>query len=481
MQSPTQTKLIGTIGPASGSRERLAEMLDAGLDVCRLNFSHGTLDDHARVLAIIRQLAAERDEPICVFGDLCGPKIRLNGVAPGAGPLRAGQRIHIVPGSADCTSDRLTTNTPALLEEVDVGHRVYIDDGLVRLLVTDRSAGELVCTVTVGGAISSRKGINVPDTPLSLPALTDKDRRDAAWALENQLDYVALSFVRRPEDVQQLRELIRRSGHDAGVIVKIEKREALARLDEIVAQADAVMVARGDLGVEMDVWEVPLAQKRIVRRCLQTDTPVIVATQMLQSMVAAPTPTRAEVSDVANAILDGADAVMLSAETASGAWPVAAVDILRRVSSATERYMHGGEALRPANPPSNDRSATSAIAEAAVHAALHLNAKLVAAWTATGATVRLISGHRLPMPVVGLTHNEHVSRRLNLLYGVQPIRVEPNENPAEMASGMDALLIRHKLAAAGDLVVVVTSTRPTTPGATDTVLIHRVGGRSMPL
>ena len=469
------TKLVATLGPASLREERLEALLDAGVDVCRLNFSHGTLEDHEQALGRVRAWSRRHDRPVAALGDLCGPKVRLNQVRGGSLALCAGQTVRFVRGAGDVEGERFTTNYERLIDEVDVGHRVYIDDGLVRLLVREREADALVCVCTVGGEISSHKGVNLPDTNLAVPALTDKDRRDLDWAIEQRLDYVALSFVRRPADLEELLAILRSRGSDIGVIVKIEKVEALEHMGRFVARAAGVMVARGDLGVEMDVWQVPLVQKSIVRRCRDAGKPVIVATQMLQSMVAAPTPTRAEVSDVANAILDGADAVMLSAETATGRYPLEAVDMMRRVARAAEAFAAQQRGLDPAQSVSVADPRVSAIAGSAVQAALHLNARAVAVWTATGEGARLIARHRLPMPVVALTHDERALARMQLLYGVIPILSAPQSNPAEMANVLDAKLKELGLARVGDLVVVVTSTRPHQPGATDTTLVHRVG------
>ena len=473
-----KTKLIATLGPASANRERLTEMFDVGLDVCRLNFSHGTHETHAQTLELVRTLAAERDEPITVIGDLCGPKIRLGDFEGGAVKLEAGARVRFVRGAGTCTSGRLTVSYERLVDEVEAGQRIYIDDGLVRLLVTERSADELVCTCTTGGTISSHKGVNLPDTTLSTPALTEKDRADLAWAIAQDLDYVALSFVRQPEDLYELKRAIKAAGSTMPVIIKVEKAEALTHLDELVEHTDAVLVARGDLGVETDIWRVPLIQKDLIARCRAAGVPVIVATQMLQSMVTSPMPTRAEVSDVANAIIDRADAVMLSAETAVGEYPGLAVDMMNRVAAATGAFLDRLPASAGVLHPALRAQPTAAVAHAAVQAALDLNARLVAVWTATGATVRLVAQHRLPMPVVGLTYDERVYRQMNLLFGVVPIRVAPMDNPAEMARTLDTVLRERRLAADGDVVVVVTSTRPTMPGATNTALVHRVGAEN---
>jgi len=450
-------------------------MLEAGLDICRLNFSHGDLESHAHTLELVRSLATEQDRPVCVVGDLCGPKIRLRRFVGGPVQLQAGQVVRFVRGTDDCTSQRLTASYPGLVDEVAVGHRVLIDDGRIRLVVREKHADELVCECTTAGPIDSHKGINLPDTPLSLPALTDKDRRDLDWAIDHGLDYVALSFVRQPEDLYELRRLIKRRNSDVRVMIKIEKTEALWHLEELIANSDAVLVARGDLGVETDLWRVPLIQKDVVAECRQAGVPVIVATQMLQSMIEQPAPTRAEVSDVANAILDRVDAVMLSGETSVGRYPVQAVEMMNRIARATEEYLAKRPAPAELPPLAVKYRPTAAVAHAAVAAALDLGARLVAVWSATGATVRMVARHRLPMPVLGLSYDERVCRQMNLLYGVVPVRVEPLDNPAAMASALDKIVLQRGLAASGDLIVVVTSTRPTTPGATDTALVRRVG------
>jgi len=473
---PTKTKIIATLGPATATRERLRELLDAGLDACRLNFSHGTLAEHERSLETVRSLAAERDEPICVIGDLGGPKIRLGDFAGGPVDVAVGQTVKFVRGTEACTAERLTVSYPGFVDEVAVGHRVYVDDGLVRFLVVDRKSDELICTCTAAGRLAPRKGVNLPDTLLNTSALTDKDRVDLEWALAHDLDYVALSFVRLPEDLYELKRLIKRAGSELRVIIKIEKIEAIEHLDELIANTDAVLVARGDLGVETDLWRVPLIQKDVVARCQRAGVPVIVATQMLQSMINSPMPTRAEVSDVANAVFDRADAVMLSGETSVGQFPVQAVEIMNRIVTATEDFLAARPPTEFGAPAVAARyRPTAAVAHAAVQAALDLGARVVAVWTATGATARMVAKHRLPMPVVALTFNPRVYRQTNLLFGVLPVRVEPVQDPDKMPKILDRLLLERRLVLPGDLVVVVTSRRPHTPGATDTTLVHRVG------
>ncbi|NUQ49630.1 MAG: pyruvate kinase [Phycisphaerae bacterium] len=471
---PPRTKLVATIGPASSSEETLSALLSAGVDVCRLNFSHGTLAEHAQVLAQIRAWSAQHDRPVAVLGDLCGPKIRLNRVAGGPTEINVGARVEIVRGDADGTAERLTTNYPPLIDEVQPGQRIYINDGLVRLLVVERSPERLVCACLAGGAISDRKGVNLPDTRLSVPALTDKDRADLDWAIRHELDFVALSFVRRAADVDELRSLVGRHAGGPSVVVKIETAEALENLDEIILRSDAVMAARGDLGVEMDVWQVPAVQKRLTARCREMGRPIIIATQMLQAMVDSPSPTRAEVSDVANAILDKADAIMLSAETSVGEFPVDAVNMMVRIAVETEGYV----ALQLRADQDEATDAVSRVATAVAHGASllarQLDARLVAVWTQSGNTARLLSKTRMPAPIIGLSPNDFVCRRMALFYGVTPVCLKREERILAMLRDVDDALIAQRLARPGDLAIVIAGTHLNDVGATNALLIHLV-------
>lgn len=470
------TKIIATLGPASSERAVLERLLDAGVDICRLNFSHGDHVSHGRTLQIVRTLAAERGEPICVIGDLCGPKIRLGRFAAEPLTVRPGDILRLIGGDGVCEPGRLFVSYAQLSREVAPGERIFIDDGLVRLVAREQKGGdELVCEVVVGGELRSRKGVNLPDTTLSTPALTEKDRADVKWAVEHGLDYVALSFVRKPEDLYELKRLVKSLRGDLPVIIKIEKTESLEHLGELIEHTDAVLVARGDLGVETDVWRVPVIQHDIVSRCRRAGVPVIVATQMLQSMVDSPMPTRAEVSDVATAVFEQADAVMLSGETAVGRYPVEAVTMMNNVALAAGEYLAWRKPALPEATIAVPFQAAAAVAHAAVRAALDLAARLVAVWTVSGTTVRMVARHRLPMPVVGLTADEAVWRRMNLLYGVVPVRVPPIDNPAAVSDVLNRVLLERKLASPGDQIVIVTSTHPTVSGETNTVLVHRVG------
>lgn len=471
----SRTKIIATLGPATRSPEVLGELFDWGVAVCRINLSHGERPELDHLVNLVRSVAKERAVPGAILADLGGPKIRLR--CPG-GPrvLQTGQALRIVRDARQAGAGDLWTTYDKFVDEVASGHRIYIDDGLVRLLVIERAANVLDCVCTTPGTISDRKGINLPDTRLTLPSLTAKDHEDIRWGAAHGIDYFGLSFVRQPSDVVELRERLKAVGSQAGVIAKIEKVEALESLPEIVSLSDAVMVARGDLGVEMDVWQVPVTQKAIIANCRQQGKPVIVATQMLQSMISSPMPTRAEVNDVAGAIFDAADAVMLSAETATGQYPARAVEIMQRVASVSEEFLRSQPERRPsARGLTTGDARAAAVAYAAVQAALHVNARALAVWSASGETLRMVAQYRLPVPVIGLTAEEQVCRRVSLFYGVLPVPMAPVANPSIMAKAMDARLLELGLVAPGDVVVVVTSTRPAESGNTDTTLIHRVG------
>ncbi|MFH1417883.1 MAG: pyruvate kinase [Planctomycetota bacterium] len=476
-----RTKIIATVGPASESPERIGELIDAGVDVFRLNFSHGTLDWHGRTLEHIRRVSVERGATTAVMADLCGPKIRVDPVGGGSIEIAPGDEIDLVSGHVEGNAHRISTNRPELAREVGVGERVLIDDGSVRLRVREALPDRLRLVCEVGGSIGTRKGVNLPDSTLQMPALTEKDRRDLAWALDRGMEYVALSFVRSATDLMTLRSLLPLSEDTCEVVAKIETPQAVADLDAIIEATDVVLVARGDLGVEMELAEVPLVQKEITRKCQQTGKPVIVATQMLQSMVDRPTATRAEVSDVANAILDSADCVMLSAETSVGAYPVQSVKMMNRIAERTEAYLDASGIAPRMDASLTIRRVTTAVAHGASLLARELDAKLVAVWTGTGKTTRLLSKCRLDRPVIGLSPDGRVCRRMALYYGVVPVHLTHTDEVQAMLGEVDRMLLDQQLAAEGDRVVVVAGTRLEKPGATNSLLIHLVKGRSDPL
>lgn len=468
-----QTKIVATLGPATDSLDMILKLIDAGVDVFRLNFSHGTLEQHAATYRQIKKARDETGEPVAVMGDLCGPKIRIDPLEDDEFEIARGDMLEIVAEHMVGGPGRVSTNRPELIHEVKVGHRVLIDDGMVQLRVKRIHSDRLECACEVGGAIRTRKGLNLPDSDLEMSALTDKDREDLAWALENELDFVALSFVRSAKDLQELRELMPIDDH-CRIIAKIETVQAIKHIDQIIETADVILVARGDLGVEMDLARVPILQKRIVRQCQHAGKPCIVATQMLQSMVTSPVATRAEVSDVANAILDKADCVMLSAETSIGNYPLESVDMLSKTALYTEDEMRLRNRGSRVDAALTMRRITTAVAHGASLLARELEAKIVAVWTDTGNTARLLSKTRLGMPVIGLSSEQLVCRRMAMYFGVIPVCMDRNQDTLAMLADVDAELLRRDLVKPDDLIVVVAGTRLEQSGATNAMLIHLV-------
>ena len=470
------TKIVATLGPASRSPHALQRLLNAGAHVVRLNFSHGERAEHQETLNTVRAVAAEQVEAVAVMGDLCGPKIRLGKIASGTVALAEGDRLCLVRQPVLGNAERVSLNQPDIIDDVRVDHRVLIDDGAVRLRVVKTDSEGLTCQCIVGGTIRDHKGVNLPDSDLRMSALTEKDLDDVRWAAASGLDYIALSFVHSAEDVHALRRRLAELAADIHIVSKIETPQAVEDIDAIIEASDAILVARGDLGVEMDVERVPLVQKRIADRCRQAGKPVIVATQMLQSMVQSPVPTRAEVSDVANAIIDGADAVMLSAETAVGRYPVEAVEVMSRVAAQTEAYDQ--ERMRSITVNKARPGVTSAVAQSVVTIAEEVNAKAVAVWTDGGKVARGISKHRLDKPVIALTPSEATRRRMALYYGITSVRAHKPETVEEQIAAVDRALTSGGWADAGDLVVVGIGPRSLECGDTGSISIHAVNAAS---
>ena len=409
-----RTKIVATLGPASSNPDMLAKLLVAGADVFRLNFSHGSHEDHGNNIRMIRELEAQSGHPIGILADVQGPKLRVGRFQGGAVVLTNGQtfRLDLNPTPGDTL--RANLPHPEIIAAAQIGSHLLLDDGKLKLKVVHVREDHLETIVINGGRLSDRKGVNVPDVVLPIPALTKKDREDMEFALTNGVEYIGLSFVQRAEDVIEAKELIKGR---AWVLSKLEKPQALDNLDEIMFHSDAVMVARGDLGVELPPEEVPLAQKRIVQAARQLGKPVIVATQMLESMISAPTPTRAEASDVATAVFDGADAVMLSAETAAGQFPIEAVTIMDRIVARVEQD-DGWRTMTDRRRPEPDKNTSSAIAAAARQTAQTIDAKAIAALSNSGATALRIARERPVAPIIGLTPNTETARRLAITWGV---------------------------------------------------------------
>lgn len=471
-QTPRLTKIVCTLGPASMAEGIIEQMARAGMDVARLNFSHGTHAEHRLVIERIRSVEQRLGKPIAILQDLQGPKLRLGAFEGGAATLRRGQTFVLTTAPVLGNAQRASISYEGFPRDVRPGDRVLIDDGRIALEVQTVDGDAVTCRVEVGGVVQDHKGVNLPRTALRVGPLTDKDREDLVFGLQHGVDYVGVSFVRAAADLLEVREVINEYGSDAQVVAKLERPEALSRLDEILAAAGAVMVARGDLGVELPLEEVPIAQKEIIRKARLARTPVITATQMLESMVSAPRPTRAEVSDVANAILDGTDAVMLSAESATGAYPVEAVRMLDRIIRRIEAAFPPASMERPRR---GEVSFPQAISDAAAFAARELGARAIVAFTQSGSTARLISQDRPPVPIIAFTPSERVRRRLALDWGVYPRLIKRLPTIDEMVAEIESSLLTDGTVRYSDVLVVVAGAPLWVRGTVNLLKLHRVG------
>jgi pyruvate kinase len=459
------------MGPAVSSPERIAELIDAGVNVARLNMSHGSHEEHAERYRALRAAAKAKDVPLAILADLQGPKIRLGTFALGAAVLTAGESFVITTDDCDGDSARCTTTYKGLAADVRAGETVLVDDGKVMLAVEEVVGNEIRTTVVVGGPVSDHKGLNLPGVPLSVPALSEKDIDDLHWALDIGVDLIALSFVRSAADIEPVHKIMDAAGVRLPVVAKIEKPQAVDNLPEIVAAFDALMVARGDLGVELPLEEVPLVQKRIIDLARRNAKPVIVATQMLESMISAPRPTRAETSDVANAVLDGADAVMLSAETSVGQYPILAVQTMARIIEAVEN--HGIEKI--AHVDWDPRTKGGAITKAATDIAENLDAKYLVAFTLTGDTARRLVRYRSKLPMLAITPDETSRRQMSLSWGLSSVLSPTVDTTDEMVVQVERLLLEQKLCQQGDTVVIVAGSPPGVSGSTNAVRVHQIG------
>jgi pyruvate kinase len=462
-----RTKIVCTLGPSTASRDTLSSLMEAGLNVARLNFSHGTHEQHARTVELVRSTAADLGRPVAILGDLQGPRIRIGDLAEPR-EVRDGEDVVLVAGE-DATGDEFPTTYEGLCKDVKVGDRILIDDGLIELVTLDVSGTRVHCRVLHGGRIKSHKGMNLPGVSVSAPSITEKDWADVTFAVEHGLEYLALSFVRRAADIAELRTKIPK---EMLVVAKIEKDSALDNIESIIHASDAVMVARGDLGVELPFEEVPIAQKRIISLANKLGRPVITATQMLESMITNPRPTRAEASDVANAILDGTDAVMLSAETAAGQYPRLAVEAMARIIQEIEKQPPVFRPDERAAPTS--LSTEMAIAAAATSAVRSLGAPCLIVFTKSGFSARIVASHRPGVPILVLTDSERTYRQLALVWGVVPCLVQHCESYWDMVKlALDAVR-SHGLAREGDRVVVTAGVPFDVPGTTNMMKVETV-------
>ena len=461
-----RTKIVATLGPSTDSPERLRALVAAGVDAVRFNLSHGSHDEHSHRAWLVREIAAEVGRPVALIADLQGPKLRIGDLPE---PIVLTKGEHVTVCAEEAATDGELPVAPAVIGDVlEQGHDILIDDGLVRLRVDEVTRGRARCAVLVGGRVSSHKGVNLPGVPIPIPSLTRKDTVDLEWALETGVDFVALSFVRSPADVRDLRALIEQAGSHAHVIAKIEKSEAVDVLEDVLSETDAVMVARGDLGVEIGPALVPLVQKRIIQKALERGKPVITATQMLESMVHSAEPTRAEASDVANAILDGTSAVMLSGETAVGDYPVEAVAYMDRIARAVEPSMSYRHEL-----PEAEQNPTIGVAmsNAACDLAEALRATAILVPTFTGRTASAVSRLRPRRPIVALTHVDWAMRQLALEWGVTPVLISETNDVEDLwrlavDAARDAGLVE-----TGDRVVITAGTAVNIPGSTNVIKV----------
>ena len=468
-----RAKIVCTIGPSSNSEAAIRELMRAGMDVARLNFSHGTHEEHKLRIDRLRRAATRENRTICILQDLQGPKIRT-GALVGGKPvsLQSGKRVTITTRTLAGTAELLSTTFEPLPREVSAGAMILLSDGKMSLKVLRVQGQDVECQVIDGGMLGEHQGINLPGLALSVPSLTPKDYKDLRFGIEHGVDVVAVSFVRTADDVREVKRAIAARGASIPVIAKLEKPQAIDNLESILDAADAVMVARGDLGVEVAPERVPVIQKQVIRRAMEYRKPVITATQMLESMIQNPRPTRAEASDVANAIFDGSDAVMLSGETASGAYPVAAVAMMSRIISEAEQHM-----MR--TPPQGRRreqgrmTVSEAICESVAHLSEDLRMRAIAVYTETGNTARLISKYRPRVEVYAFTHVPAVSNRMNLMWGVHPAQSTPRQTVEKMVEKAESWLRRQKVVADEDVIAVVAGTSATT-GSTDFIRLHTI-------
>ncbi len=466
---PKRTKIIATIGPATSSPVAIANLIHAGMDAARLNFSHGVRKDHALHIRLIRSEATRAGKHIAIIQDLQGPKLRVGIMTDNAVVLMQGKTVRLTTKKVMGTSELISLTYPRLTRDVKMGDTVLLDDGRLELRVIRKNVGLLTCRIVRGGLLKSHKGVNLPGTRLSLPSLSRKDKEDLRFGVKQGVDYIALSFVRAARDILHTRRFIQSLRTDIPIIAKIEKPEAIVKLDEIIAAADGVMIARGDLGVEMSPEQVPLLQKKIIIACNIAEKPVITATQMLESMIENPQPTRAEASDVANAILDGTDCVMLSGETAIGQFPIQAVAVMSRIAVQAET------ALSPRQSSKTLSGSDESVAHAACRAAEEQHAKAIVTFTQSGTTALLVSKHRPRMSIIAPTPFEHVARKTSLYWGVAPVILLTKKTTDDMIESVERIMLKKKLAKQRDLIVITAGVPIGVAGSTNMMKIHRIG------
>jgi len=466
---PKRTKIIATIGPASSSPSVIAKLIHAGMDAARLNFSHGNWDDHTKRVGLIRGEAEKAGKQIAIIQDLQGPKLRVGILKNDAVTLRRGEEVTLTTRKVLGTNRIISITYPRLTKDLKPGDRVLLDDGRLELRVTGKTADSLYSKVVNGGLLRSHKGVNLPGAALLLPSISRKDKEDLRFGIARGVDYIALSFVRKAADIEAVRLFLKAHRADIPIIAKIEKLEAVQNLDEIITAADGIMVARGDLGVEMSPEQVPLLQKRIIEACNSAEKPVITATQMLESMIENPQPTRAEASDVANAILDGTDCVMLSGETAMGKYPVQSVEVMSRIAIQAET------SVLPRQPNSKLSGTDESVAHASCRAAEEQKARAIVTFTQSGSTALLVSKHRPPVDIIAPTPFDMIARKISLYWGVTPIILKTKRTTDSMIASVERAMLFRRLVKLRDLIVITAGVPIGVAGSTNMMKIHRVG------
>lgn len=449
-----KTKIVCTIGPATETQEKLEALLKAGMNVMRLNFSHGDFKEHQARVANVKKASEKTGIPVAILQDLAGPKIRIGMFKTDAVMLKEGAKFTITTDKIDGDETRVSVNYPSFAKEVKKGHIVFLHDGRKKLEVLEVKGNDVICKVIVGGEIKGKRGVNLPDSDLSISALTEKDRTDLEFGVKNKVDFFALSFVRRAADITELRTILDAKKSKAKIIAKIETPQSLACIDEILDLVDGIMVARGDLAIEIPAEKVPAAQKMLIRKCNERGLPVITATQMLESMIKAPVPTRAEVSDVANAIIDGTDAIMLSEETTLGDFPVEAVTLMSKVAAETEKELLGEQFFAPEG---DIEAVGESVTSSAVDTADRVDAKYLVSFTERGYSSRMISRHKPAQPIFAFTPNEVTFRQSVLSWGVTPVLVKKTTDFNEVAKIVRDHFLKNKLAVKGDKIVMASA------------------------
>ena len=472
MNSVKNTKIVCTIGPATESEKILGELVNAGMNVMRLNFSHGDFAEHQMRVDNIRKIIKKTGKPIAILQDLAGPKIRIGEFEKGLTVLKEGAKFTITTDKIMGNDEKVSINYPLFVKEVKVGDPVLLHDGKKKLEILEIKGNDVICKVLVGGEIKNKRGVNLPGSDITMSSITEKDRVDLQFGLKNNVDFFALSFVRRPEDITELRGIIEKAKSKARIIAKIETPQALKNIDEIIRLADGIMVARGDLAIEIPAEQVPLVQKMLIQKCNQAGRPVITATQMLESMINSPVPTRAEVSDIANAILDGTDAIMLSEETTLGQFPVKAVEMMTKISEEVEGDAHYREMVSSRKYSDPIGRTSDAIGNGAVEVACECDAKLIVALTDGGFTARMISRYKPEQKIIALTPLEKTRAQLALSYGCVPVVCKKFTNVDQAIKEAKTLSLKNKMAVKGDKIVIVFGLPLGKRGGTNSIIVE---------